>query len=260
MTSRDAITLRDLGARRRPDQGLRHAPPARRRCAAARKGLTDRQVTVTLPGGPLDIEWRADGHVLMTGPVELEFEGALEPDAAVARAGHERPSKLSSTTALAGRGYRVRRASTTRTVLLSSALSCRSPRGARKHGQSVDHHPRLPAQRLRVGGDARAAPPRPGSTTRSSSTPARSPPRPCARRRRRSASCGASTLRHASSSPAAPRRSSPSASPRMPEVDRVIGNAEKMQRRDASPSSRLAGSARVQVNDIMCGARDGACT
>jgi diaminopimelate epimerase len=49
--------------------------------AAARKKLTGRKATVTLPGGDLVIEWRErDGHVLMTGPVELEHEGALAPD------------------------------------------------------------------------------------------------------------------------------------------------------------------------------------
>lgn len=48
--------------------------------AAARKGLTDRRATVSLPGGDLVIEWReSDGHVLMTGPVEFEFETVLEP-------------------------------------------------------------------------------------------------------------------------------------------------------------------------------------
>jgi diaminopimelate epimerase len=31
-----------------------------------------------LPGGDLRIEWRADGHVLMTGPVEYEFEGRFD--------------------------------------------------------------------------------------------------------------------------------------------------------------------------------------
>lgn len=46
--------------------------------AAARKGLTGRAVTVVLPGGPLEIEWRADDHILMTGPVELEHTGELE--------------------------------------------------------------------------------------------------------------------------------------------------------------------------------------
>jgi diaminopimelate epimerase len=48
--------------------------------AAARKKLTDRKATVTLPGGDLLIEWRADDHVLMTGPVELEHEGVLRPE------------------------------------------------------------------------------------------------------------------------------------------------------------------------------------
>lgn len=47
--------------------------------AAARKKLTGRKATVTLPGGDLVIEWRDDDHVLMTGPVELEWEGTLSP-------------------------------------------------------------------------------------------------------------------------------------------------------------------------------------
>jgi diaminopimelate epimerase len=46
---------------------------------AARKKLTDRRVTVTLPGGPLEIEWRADNRIMMTGPVELEYEVPLDP-------------------------------------------------------------------------------------------------------------------------------------------------------------------------------------
>jgi diaminopimelate epimerase len=47
--------------------------------AAARKKLTGRKATVTLPGGDLLIEWRTDDHVLMTGPVELEWEGVFAP-------------------------------------------------------------------------------------------------------------------------------------------------------------------------------------
>ncbi|MEZ5922781.1 MAG: diaminopimelate epimerase [Hyphomicrobiaceae bacterium] len=47
--------------------------------AAARKGLTGRKVRVTLPGGPLDIIWREDEHILMTGPVELEGRRELDP-------------------------------------------------------------------------------------------------------------------------------------------------------------------------------------
>jgi len=46
--------------------------------AAYRRGLTDRRVRVTLPGGDLVIEYRAsDSHVLMTGPVEFEYSGIL---------------------------------------------------------------------------------------------------------------------------------------------------------------------------------------
>lgn len=49
--------------------------------AAARKGLADRTVRISLPGGDLMIEWRAsDDHVLMTGPVALEHRGTLEAD------------------------------------------------------------------------------------------------------------------------------------------------------------------------------------
>lgn len=48
--------------------------------AAARKGLAGRRAMVSQPGGDLDIFWReSDGHVLMTGPVEFEFEARLDP-------------------------------------------------------------------------------------------------------------------------------------------------------------------------------------
>jgi diaminopimelate epimerase len=52
-------------------------------CAAAVAGArlrrTDRKVTVTLPGGDLAIEWRAqDDHVLMTGPVAYEHRGRFD--------------------------------------------------------------------------------------------------------------------------------------------------------------------------------------
>jgi diaminopimelate epimerase len=48
--------------------------------AAARLRRTEREVTVSLPGGDLLIEWRArDDHVLMTGPVEYEFSGTFDP-------------------------------------------------------------------------------------------------------------------------------------------------------------------------------------
>ena len=48
--------------------------------AAVRRGLTGRKATISLPGGELVVEWReSDGHVLMTGDVELEFAGRFDP-------------------------------------------------------------------------------------------------------------------------------------------------------------------------------------
>jgi diaminopimelate epimerase len=79
IAARDAITVRtwERGV------GLTRACGTAA-CAAAvaamRKDLADRQVTVTLPGGPLTIEWREDDHVWMTGPVEAEFEGTVDPE------------------------------------------------------------------------------------------------------------------------------------------------------------------------------------
>jgi diaminopimelate epimerase len=47
--------------------------------AAVRKNVCDRAATVSLPGGDLQVEWRdSDDHVILTGPVELEFEGTLD--------------------------------------------------------------------------------------------------------------------------------------------------------------------------------------
>jgi diaminopimelate epimerase len=46
--------------------------------AAARRGLTARQAVVALDGGALDIRWREDGHVIMTGPATLAFEGGFD--------------------------------------------------------------------------------------------------------------------------------------------------------------------------------------
>ncbi|HEX6859376.1 MAG TPA: diaminopimelate epimerase [Caulobacteraceae bacterium] len=45
--------------------------------AANRKGLTGRRAVLELDGGELEVEWRDDNHVIMTGPVALEFEGEL---------------------------------------------------------------------------------------------------------------------------------------------------------------------------------------
>ena len=47
--------------------------------AAHRRGLSERRVEVVLDGGILTIEWLADGHVMMTGPVATSFAGTLDP-------------------------------------------------------------------------------------------------------------------------------------------------------------------------------------
>lgn len=77
VTGRDAITLRvwERGVGETRACGSAACATA---VAAVRKKLTDRTVTVTLPGGPLVIEWREpDGHVLMTGAWELEYDGVV---------------------------------------------------------------------------------------------------------------------------------------------------------------------------------------
>jgi diaminopimelate epimerase len=46
--------------------------------AASRRGLAQRKVKVSLPGGDLVIEWREnDGHILMTGPYAFDYDGTL---------------------------------------------------------------------------------------------------------------------------------------------------------------------------------------
>ena len=55
--------------------------------AAVRRGLTNRKVSITVDGSldeetgeDLEIEWRkSDGHVLMTGPYALSYQGRLAP-------------------------------------------------------------------------------------------------------------------------------------------------------------------------------------
>lgn len=47
--------------------------------ACHRRQLCDRKASLILDGGTLHIEWREDDdHVLMTGPIELEFEGDIK--------------------------------------------------------------------------------------------------------------------------------------------------------------------------------------
>ena len=84
--ARDAITVRtwERGAGLTRACGSAACAAA---VAAARIGLCDRTVTVTLPGGTLGIEWRADDHITMTGPAEFEYDGTLEADRLTAAAG-----------------------------------------------------------------------------------------------------------------------------------------------------------------------------
>jgi diaminopimelate epimerase len=45
--------------------------------AAARRGLTGRRAEIVLDGGPLEIEWLENGHVLMTGAWAESFTGEI---------------------------------------------------------------------------------------------------------------------------------------------------------------------------------------
>lgn len=47
--------------------------------AAVRRGLTSRHAEIVLERGSLDVTWREDGHVLMTGPSTTSFSGVIDP-------------------------------------------------------------------------------------------------------------------------------------------------------------------------------------
>ena len=46
--------------------------------AAMRRGLTERDVSVHLPGGPLSIAWSADNRITMTGPATEAYRGSFD--------------------------------------------------------------------------------------------------------------------------------------------------------------------------------------
>jgi diaminopimelate epimerase len=48
--------------------------------AAHRRGLAERSAAIELDGGWLDVAWREDGHVIMTGPAATSFEGTFDAD------------------------------------------------------------------------------------------------------------------------------------------------------------------------------------
>jgi diaminopimelate epimerase len=47
--------------------------------AAVRRGLTERRAEIVADGGALEIEWRPDNHVIMTGAVATSFRGTIDP-------------------------------------------------------------------------------------------------------------------------------------------------------------------------------------
>jgi diaminopimelate epimerase len=78
VTSRDAMVIRtwERGAGLTKACGSAACAAV---VAAARTGRTDRRVALTVPGGQLQVEWRADDHVVLTGPAEWEFSGRFDP-------------------------------------------------------------------------------------------------------------------------------------------------------------------------------------
>ncbi|MBS7670012.1 diaminopimelate epimerase [Croceicoccus gelatinilyticus] len=77
VTARDAITLRvwERGAGITRACGTGACATA---IAAMRRGLVDREVTVTLPGGSLVIAWGADNRITMTGPATVSYTGSFD--------------------------------------------------------------------------------------------------------------------------------------------------------------------------------------
>ena len=45
-----------------------------------RRGLAEREVCVTLPGGDVTVAWQADDHATLAGPAVTVFEGIVDPD------------------------------------------------------------------------------------------------------------------------------------------------------------------------------------
>jgi diaminopimelate epimerase len=79
VTGPDALTIRTWERGAGLTRACGTAACAAAVCAA-RTRRTGRTVAVTVPGGgPLTIEWRADDHVVMTGPAEWEFSGSFDP-------------------------------------------------------------------------------------------------------------------------------------------------------------------------------------
>jgi diaminopimelate epimerase len=78
VTGWSAITLRTWERGAGLTQACGSAACAALVCAA-RKKLTGHRATVTVPGGPLVIDWTEGGGIRMTGPIEDEHRGVLDP-------------------------------------------------------------------------------------------------------------------------------------------------------------------------------------
>ena len=79
MTSRDRIRLRVWERGTGMTQACGSAACATL-VAAVRRKLGDRRATVTLDGGDLEITWREDDHVVMSGTATFVFRGLLAAD------------------------------------------------------------------------------------------------------------------------------------------------------------------------------------
>jgi diaminopimelate epimerase len=77
MLGRDQIRLRvwERGAGLTPACGTGACAAL---VAASRRGLAGRSAEIVADGGQLTIDWRADNHVIMTGPVAVSFTGVID--------------------------------------------------------------------------------------------------------------------------------------------------------------------------------------
>ena len=82
-----------------------------------------------MPGGPLAIEWRADDHVVMTGPAEWEFSGTFDP-ATGAWAARPEPDRALGRSVAPGESVQLRLIYRITPRLQSGAFSARLAREA----------------------------------------------------------------------------------------------------------------------------------
>ena len=193
VASREHIVIRTWERGAGLDQGLRLGGlrgRGRGRAAAAHRpqGHGD-----AARAAIFSIEWReSDGHVLMTGPVEFEFEGRFDPKLFASLERHEREIR---------RGHEA----CVEIVTFGCRLNTYESEVIRAHARYAGLADAVIVNTCAVTAEA---------VRQARQAIRRSPPRAAAVR--------------ASSSPAAPRRPSRRPSPTMPEVDRVLGNGEKL--------------------------------